>query len=94
MPSMENSVWSEQLSKRIQDYAEGRIGIKDDSDVFRVIANLPILREYQRQNSQLKCVVANMKEARRFLQSAGDSFCAMWDHFKKTVEDYDADKNK
>ncbi len=85
----DEKVWSEHFSRRVQDYAEGRIGLKDDPEVFRIIANLPILREYQAHNAQLKCVVENMREARRFLQSHGDSFCAMWDNYKEVVKEAD-----
>lgn len=77
---------NQQLAERVQHYADGHIALTDDPEVFRLVMNLPIIRELQNQNSILKSAVQDLGNAFRYLQNSGDAFCIMWENFKEATE--------
>ena len=74
------------LLDRILAYRDGRLQLTDDAEVYAVVANLPIVRELQNINSQLRNYQAELASVRRFMEGSADSFCAMWAAFKEGTE--------
>lgn len=75
-----------QLLDRLQSYSQKRISLIDDSEVYELVMNLPIVRELQNHVSRLRGEVSAMQEMRRFLESYGDGFCVMWREFKELTK--------